>query len=88
MLISLPDARSNPDLIGTIAHELFHILGYAHNWGGMYDGSPPTNDWLVESSAEWAGWWFTKVRTHEYSFLQSFWRLAVRYATGKVLTST
>jgi len=88
MLISLPEARTNPDLIGTIAHEFFHVLGFAHNYTGMWDGSPATNDWLVESSAEWAGWYFTSVRSHEHSFFDVFMSSTAKAGPGDVLTST
>jgi hypothetical protein len=90
MLVARTAAMSQPSLRTTVAHELFHILGFAHNWSGAWQGSsPPSNDWLVESSAEWAGWWFVQdERSHGHSFFSWFMATAMRLVASSALGSS
>ena len=50
-----------------LAHELFHVIGFAHNWEGMLTGGG--YHWWVEASAGWAGWRFapaTRAEPHKW----------------------
>ena len=45
------------DFAGTIAHELFHLLQYAHNTAPSAGGTSESH-WFVEASATWATHYF------------------------------
>jgi hypothetical protein len=49
-------ARLAGNFTSDFAHEFFHVLQYAHNWGAGYDWASSSYHWYLEASATWAEW--------------------------------
>ena len=73
------DRVTKPTLKSDLAHEIFHVLQYAHNWNALSKvvtpGAVPVydNSWFAEASATWAEWHYAnaEVKDDNYSIFTS-----------------
>ena len=55
------DPANTTKFTADFAHEFFHILEYAHNFGGVYSWAFEGYHWYVEAAATWAEWYYSSV---------------------------